>query len=80
MPDPFFNHAIAGVELEKGQIVLMDPTDENTRELLPAYDRNQSYLVCRPEGDTIRLSPIQPPEENMMRIKTTGDLERGRRH
>ncbi len=74
VPDPFFNHAIVGVELEKGQIVLMDPTDENTRELLPAEDCNQSYLVARPEGDTIRLSPIQPPEENMMRIKTTGVL------
>ena len=74
VPDPFFNHAIAGVELEKGQIVLMDPTDENTRELLPAYDRNQSYLVARPEGGTIRLSPIQPPEENMIRIKTAGTL------
>ncbi|MGD0251086.1 MAG: DUF3857 domain-containing protein [Verrucomicrobiota bacterium] len=74
VPDPFFNHAIVGVELEKGQIVLMDPTDENTRELLPASDRNQSYLVARPDGDTVRLSPIQPPEENMMQIKTTGVL------
>jgi transglutaminase-like putative cysteine protease len=74
VPDPFFNHAIAGVELEKGRIILMDPTDENTRELLPASDRNQSYLVCRAEGDTIRLSPIQSPDENMMRIKTTGTL------
>jgi transglutaminase-like putative cysteine protease len=74
VPDPYFNHAIVGVELDKGQIVLMDPTDENTRELLPASDRNQSYLVARSDGDTIRLSPIQPPEENMMRIKTTGVL------
>ncbi|MGA3284699.1 MAG: DUF3857 domain-containing protein [Verrucomicrobiota bacterium] len=74
VPGLLFNHEIAGVELEKGQIVLMDPTDENTRELLPATDRNQSYLVARPEGDTIRLSPIQPPEENMMQIKTTGVL------
>jgi transglutaminase-like putative cysteine protease len=74
VPDPFFNHAIAGVELEKGRIVLMDPTDENTRELLPASDRNQSYLVARPDGDSIRLSPIQPPEENLLRIKTTGTL------
>jgi transglutaminase-like putative cysteine protease len=72
--DPFFNHAIVGVELEPGQITLMDPTDENTRELLPAQDRNQSYLVARPEGATVRLSPIQPPEENMMTIKTTGTL------
>ena len=74
VPDPFFNHAIAGVELEKGQVILMDPTDENTRELLPASDRDQSYLVCRAEGDNIRLSPIQSPDENMMRIKTTGTL------
>jgi len=75
VPDPFFNHAIVGVELEKGRIELMDPTDENTRELLPASDRNQSYLVCRPEGDTIRLSPIQPPDENMLTIITTGVLD-----
>ena len=75
VPDPFFNHAIAGVELEKGHIVLMDPTDENTRELLPAQDRNQSYLVARPEGDSLRLSPVQPPDENLLRIKTTGVLD-----
>jgi len=74
VPDPFFNHEIVGVELEKGKIVLMDPTDENTRELLPAPDRNQSYLVARPEGDTIRLSPIQSPDENLLRIQTTGVL------
>jgi transglutaminase-like putative cysteine protease len=75
VPDPFFNHAIVGVELENGQIQLMDPTDENTRELLPASDRNQSYLVCRADGDTIRLSPIQSPDENMLRITTTGVLK-----
>ncbi len=74
VPDPFFNHAIVGVELEKGQITLMDPTDENTRELLPASDRDQSYLVCRADGDNIRLSPIQSPDENLLRIKTTGTL------
>ncbi len=74
VPEPFFNHAIVGVELEKGDYVLMDPTDENTRDLLPASDRNQSYLVCRPEGERIRVSPIEPPDVNMMRIKTTARL------
>jgi transglutaminase-like putative cysteine protease len=72
--EPFFNHAIVSVELKKGDYVLMDPTDENTRELLPSYECNQSYLVCRPEGEQIRVSPIIPPEENMMRVKTTGVL------
>jgi transglutaminase-like putative cysteine protease len=74
-PDPFFNHAIVGVELKKGDYVLMDPTDENTKDLLPSYDDNQSYLVSRPEGETIRTSPIVPPEENMMRVKTVALLK-----
>jgi len=74
VPDADFNHAIVGVETQKGKYLLMDPTDEHTRELLPAEDGNQSYLVCRPEGETIRLSPIQPPEDNMLGVKTTGVL------
>ncbi len=74
VPDPGFNHAIVGVELEKENYILMDPTDENTRDLLPATDRNQSYLVCRPEGDTLRTSPVESPERHLMRIHTTGTL------
>jgi transglutaminase-like putative cysteine protease len=74
VPDPDFNHAIVCVEQSPGQYLLMDPTDENTRELLPAYDRNQSYLVCRPEGEQLLVSPVQPPEQNLMRIQTTGTL------
>lgn len=74
VPDPFFNHAIAAVELKKGEYVLMDPTDENTRELLPDYDRDQSYLVCRPEGEQILISPIRPATDNLIRITTAGTL------
>jgi transglutaminase-like putative cysteine protease len=74
VPDPGFNHAIVAVELKQGEYLLMDPTDENTRELLPSGDRNQSYLVCRPEGEPIRTSPIEPPEDHMMRVNTTGVL------
>ncbi|HWX21734.1 MAG TPA: DUF3857 domain-containing protein [Candidatus Binatia bacterium] len=74
VPEPFFNHAIVSAELKKGEYVLMDPTDENTRELLPDYECDQSYLVCRPEGEKIRTSPINPPEQNMMRVKTTATL------
>jgi transglutaminase-like putative cysteine protease len=74
VPAPNFNHAIAAVENEPGRYLLMDPTDEHTRVLLPAYDDNQSYLVCRPEGDTLALSPVTPPGENMMQIRTSGNL------
>ena len=71
---PDFNHAIAGVELSPDHYLLMDPTDENTRELLPSYDCDRSYLVCKPEGDGLRTSPVQPAEENLMRIQTTATL------
>src|SRR5882757_9500905 len=74
VPEPAFNHAIVGVELKKGEHVLMDPTAENTKDLLPSYECDQSFLVCRPEGDNIRTSPIIPPEQNMMRVKTTATL------
>ena len=74
VPDPFFTHAIVGAETQPGTYVLMDPTDENTRELLPTYDCNQSFLVCRPEGEKLMTSPIQPPEDHLIRIKTTGEL------
>jgi len=60
VPDPFFNHAIVAAELQDGLQVLMDPTDENTRELLPAYDRNQSYLVC-PRAQLSVSAPSSQP-------------------
>ncbi|HEY5043340.1 MAG TPA: DUF3857 domain-containing protein, partial [Verrucomicrobiae bacterium] len=74
VPEPDFNHAIVCVELKKGEYTLMDPTDENTRDLLPSYDCNRSYLVCRPEGETLLVSPVPPPEKHMLIVKTTGTL------
>ncbi len=74
VPEPFFNHAIVSVDLKDRDYVLMDPTDENTRDLLPDGDRNQSYLVCRPEGENIQLSPIKPADQNMLRVKTDATL------
>ncbi len=74
VPQPDFDHAIVCVELKKGEYTLMDPTDENTLDLLPTYDCNRSYLVCKPEGETLLRSPVPPPEKNMLVIKTTGTL------
>jgi transglutaminase-like putative cysteine protease len=74
VPDPGFNHAIVGVELKPGEYVLMDPTDENTRNLLPYYDCDQSFLICRPEGENLLTSPVESPDQNLMRVTTTGTL------
>jgi hypothetical protein len=52
----------------------MDPTDEHARDLLPEWDCDQSYLVCRPEGEVLKTSPVPSPDEHLMRIKTTGVL------
>lgn len=77
VPDAGFNHAIVAVELKKGEYTLMDPTDEHARDILPLYDGDQSYLVARPEGEDLKISAIKSPEENLMRIKTTGTLSAG---
>lgn len=74
VPDCDFNHAIVGVEQEKGRYLLMDPTDENTRDLLPSYDCDQSYLICRPDGENLLTSPVKPPEQNLMLVRTAGTL------
>jgi transglutaminase-like putative cysteine protease len=74
VPDPDFNHAIVSVQLKNGDYLLMDPTDENTRALLPTGDCDQSFLVCRPEGEGLKISPVQPPEDHLMRVVTTGTL------
>jgi len=74
VPQPFFNHAVSCVLTKDGEYILMDATDENTRELFPTYLNDQSYLVARPNGDHLRTSPVATASENMMVIQTTGQL------
>ena len=74
VPNPSFNHAITAVENDDGSYTLMDPTDENTKDIFPAYLCNRSYLVAKPEGDILRTSQIIPAEENLMKIRTEGTL------
>ncbi|HOP47635.1 MAG TPA: DUF3857 domain-containing protein, partial [Desulfobacteraceae bacterium] len=74
VPQPWFNHAVVCVINKDGSHTLMDPTDENTKELFPAYLNNQSYIIATPEGETLRTSPIETAEKNMMRIWTDAGL------
>lgn len=76
VPTPYFNHAITAVEKLGGGYTLMDPTDENTRELCPAYLCNRSYLVARPEGEGLLTSDVYPAEKNLMRIQSDGTLDK----
>ena len=76
VPQPFFNHAIVAVEdRELGEgYLLMDPTDENTKDLLPSYLSDKSYLVCRPEGERLLTTPVPDPRQNELTIRSQGSL------
>ncbi|MBT7462030.1 MAG: DUF3857 domain-containing protein [Waddliaceae bacterium] len=70
---PYFNHAIVCVSID-GEYILMDPTDEMTKDLLPAYLSNKSFLVARPDGETLLTSPTAPAEDNMMVVVTNANI------
>ena len=76
VPQPFFNHAIVAVDRGNRDYQLMDPTNENTKDLFPSYLCNSSYLVCRPEGENLATSPVPPPEENDLGIESKATLSR----
>ena len=56
--------------------LLMDPTNENAKDLFPSYESDKSYLVCRPEGDVLRLSPTPTPEHNALTAESKGVLSK----
>ena len=75
VPLPFFNHAITAVrDPNTRQFLLMDSTAENARDLFPAYLSNHNYLVATPEGEQIRLSATTPYTENLVTIRSTGEI------
>ena len=61
IPSPYFNHAVVAVARPASGYLLMDPTDESTKDLLPAYLSDKSYLVARPEGERLLTSPARRP-------------------
>ena len=75
VPVDRFNHAIVAWETAPMQYQLMDPTCESTQEFFPAYLANQSYIVARPDGDTLRRSPSPPPENNLLGIDTVASID-----
>ena len=74
VPDCYFNHAIAAWDKGDRDYVLMDPTDENTADLQPAYNSECSYIVARPGGDTLHLSPVPPAENNICKFDVDAEI------
>ena len=87
VPQPFFNHAIVAVDVGEGatgelgkgahgRYLLMDPTNESTKDIFPSYLCDMSYLVARPEGEGLRTSPVPSPDANALEVVSTGRLDR----
>lgn len=78
VPQPYFNHAVAAVQLDpdKREYMLMDPTNENTKDIFPAYLSDKSYLVCREDGEELMTSPVPPSAQNAVIVKSSGKLSK----
>ena len=74
VPNIYFNHAIVAAVVG-GEYVLMDPTSETAGELFPSYLAGNSYLVARPEGETLRTAPPAEAEKNLLSVAVDADLE-----
>ena len=79
---PYFNHAIAAVlDNEGNPIYFLDPTSETSKQLLPDYDRNSSYLIADKMGSDLGITPSNVPEKNLIvikikdRLKKNGEIE-----
>ncbi len=75
IPQPWFNHAITAVRNDDGTYLLMDSTNENTRDLFPAYLSDCSYLVAHPDGEPLQTSPVISAEKNLLTIEIDATLE-----
>ncbi|MGB6128944.1 MAG: DUF3857 domain-containing protein [Psychrilyobacter sp.] len=65
VPVTWFNHAITMAYDENGEpLHILDPTDETTKDFLPKYEEDNSYLIARKDGDTLRSTPMSPAIEN----------------
>ena len=82
VPQPYFNHAIVAVrapdapEANRDGFILMDPTNESSRDLLPAYLSDRSYLVATPEGEGLHVSQTPDADANAVKIASEGTLDK----
>ena len=64
-PVMWFNHAIAIAYDENGKpLHILDPTNETSKDYLPQYEEDNTYLIARKEGADLQIVPVSPPEKN----------------
>ena len=69
-PMLWFNHAITvSYDMEGNPEFIFDPTDENTKDFLPKYEEDNSYLIASEKGETLRTTPVSDPQKNNSTVK-----------
>ena len=75
IPLPYFNHAIVAVLDDHGKALhFLDPTSETSRQFLPDYERECSYLIADSQNGDLNLTPPVPPQENSFIIDIADKL------
>ncbi len=74
VPDCMFNHAITCAVTNDGKTILMDSTNESTKDILPAYLSDKSYLPAKSSGSDLLTSPVIPASDNLLQADTSGEL------
>ncbi len=68
-PVMWFNHAIAIAYDDKGNpLHILDPTNETTKDYLPQYEEDNTYLIAREEGADLKIVPVSPASRNNTNI------------
>lgn len=76
LPVDQFNHAVVAVKGDKGYYYL-DPTVENSRDYLPAFEYNgKAMLISSEKGEPMRYSAPQAPEKNSMNLIGKSSLDK----
>ncbi len=74
-PVTWFNHAIVMAYDENGNPeYFLDPTDENTKDFLPAYEEDCSYLVASEKGNTLGIVPVSKPDKNKLLLTIENNI------
>ena len=76
-PAPWFNHAIVmAYGIDGKPEYFLDPTNENTKDFLPAYEEDCSYLIASKKGVKLAIVPVSKPSKNNMSVKIDVNLDK----
>ncbi|MDY6915127.1 MAG: transglutaminase domain-containing protein, partial [Candidatus Cloacimonadota bacterium] len=75
-PLVWFNHAIVVSYDEEGKPeYFFDPTDENTKDFLPQYEEDCSYIIASKKGDVLRTVPVSSSERNKTKVNLAIEVD-----